>query len=119
MRIHFARCAAVVLAAGVTGAGAQPVDPVDPMDPAAPVRVQPYRSAFAGYRAFGEQASGSWRSANALTGKIGGWRAYAREIQTPDEAPAPIDRAQTPAPTPDAAAKPPSAPAKHDHNHKH
>ena len=39
----------------------------------------PYQSAFEGYRAFREQPVGSWRQANDLVGRIGGWQAYARE----------------------------------------
>lgn len=38
-----------------------------------------YRSAFDGYRPYKEQAVGSWREANDLVGRIGGWQAYARE----------------------------------------
>lgn len=40
-----------------------------------------YRSAFAGYRPFTEQPVGSWRGANDVVGRIGGWQAYAREGQ--------------------------------------
>ena len=40
-----------------------------------------YRSAFEGYRAFSDQPVGSWRQANDLVAKIGGWQAYAREGQ--------------------------------------
>lgn len=40
-----------------------------------------YRSAFEGYRRFDDQPVGSWRSANDVVGRIGGWQAYAREGQ--------------------------------------
>ena len=40
-----------------------------------------YRSAFDGYRPFGDQPVGNWRDANDTVGRIGGWQAYAREGQ--------------------------------------
>ncbi len=40
-----------------------------------------YESPLAGYRKFVEQPVGSWREANDNVGRIGGWRAYARESQ--------------------------------------
>lgn len=40
-----------------------------------------YRSAFEGYRGFSDSPVGSWRQANDLVAKIGGWQAYAREAQ--------------------------------------
>lgn len=38
-----------------------------------------YHSAFEGFRPFADQPVGSWRDANATVGRVGGWRAYARE----------------------------------------
>lgn len=38
-----------------------------------------FNSTFSGYRAYTEQAVGSWREANDEVGRIGGWRAYAKE----------------------------------------
>jgi hypothetical protein len=55
----------------------------------------PYRSAFEGYQPFAEQKLVPWKEANDTVGKIGGWRAYAREANegagksTPPSAPAP------------------------------
>jgi hypothetical protein len=40
-----------------------------------------YRSAFDGYRPFNDPPVVSWREANDLVGRIGGWQAYAREVQ--------------------------------------
>lgn len=40
-----------------------------------------YRSAFEGFRRFADQPVGSWREANDTVGRVGGWRAYAREAQ--------------------------------------
>ena len=51
-----------------------------------------YRSAFDGYRHHADQPVGSWREANDRVGRIGGWRAYAREAQGGDAASAPGDR---------------------------
>lgn len=38
-----------------------------------------FNSTFTGYRAYTDQSVGSWREANDEVGRIGGWRAYARE----------------------------------------
>lgn len=47
-----------------------------------------YHSTLADYQRFSEQPVGSWREANDNVGRIGGWRAYAREAREP-AAPAP------------------------------
>jgi hypothetical protein len=47
-----------------------------------------YRSAFEGYRAFTDEPVRPWRETNDTVGRIGGWKAYAREIQAPDARPA-------------------------------
>lgn len=49
-----------------------------PADPVPAPDLQ-YRSAFAAYRGFGDQAVGSWSGVNDTVGKIGGWRTYAKE----------------------------------------
>lgn len=48
-----------------------------------------YVSVLAQYQPYAEQALASWPEANATVQRIGGWRAYAREIQAPAAAPAP------------------------------
>ncbi len=40
-----------------------------------------YRPAFEGYRPFKDEPVASWRESNELVGRIGGWKAYAREGQ--------------------------------------
>ena len=47
-----------------------------------------YRSAFEGFRAFDDPRPLAWRDANDMVGRIGGWKAYAREGagQGPDSA---------------------------------
>ena len=54
--------------------------------PAAPQSV--YRSAFEGYRSFADEPVRSWRDTNDTVGRIGGWRAYAREARSGDARPA-------------------------------
>lgn len=46
----------------------------------APVELE-YRSTFEGYQPFGDQEVAPWRESNDTVGRIGGWRAYAREAQ--------------------------------------
>lgn len=38
-----------------------------------------YRSALEGYRPYSEEKMVPWKEANDTVGKIGGWRAYAKE----------------------------------------
>jgi hypothetical protein len=38
-----------------------------------------YESAFKDYRRYADEPVTSWTSSNDVVGKIGGWRAYARE----------------------------------------
>ncbi|VCU72477.1 hypothetical protein PIGHUM_04576 [Pigmentiphaga humi] len=93
--------AALCLAAGAVQAAAHAAEPVppgaaptalprppavrcaaegsDPLDTATPVPRLRYESAFAAYRRLGEPTVASWREANDEVGRIGGWRAYARE----------------------------------------
>jgi hypothetical protein len=40
-----------------------------------------YRSVFDGYRGYRDEPVQSWRAANELVGRLGGWQAYAREGQ--------------------------------------
>ena len=49
-----------------------------------------YRSAFENYRPFTAQEVQDWRRSNDTVRAIGGWRAYAREMQgaAPSKAPA-------------------------------
>jgi hypothetical protein len=48
----------------------------------------PYRSALEGYKPFADEKVAPWAQSNATVGRIGGWRAYAREAsegQSPAE----------------------------------
>lgn len=70
----------------------------DPLDARARVPTQVHESAFAAYRRLGPDQTLGWREANDNVGRIGGWRAYAREAQQP--APAASAPAATPGPRP-------------------
>lgn len=58
----------------------------DPTDAAATAPALKYESPFATYRQLGEDKNTLWRDANDTVGKIGGWRAYAREAAKSREA---------------------------------
>ena len=45
-----------------------------------------YRSAFEGYKPYTDEKIIDWKQANDSTGKIGGWREYAKEAQQSDAA---------------------------------
>lgn len=98
-----AACAALSLFLPVV-AFAQPnarPDPADPKLGGVPLR---HESAFAGYRALGDEKVVPWRATNDLVWKLGGWQAFARD-KVPDIPP-------VTAPAEDAASKgapPPSA----------
>ena len=70
---------------------------VDSGDPKAGVPPVTYRSAFAGYRPNVEEKVGSWKDTNDSVGRIGGWRAYAKEAREPD-APAEGNKPMHPGP---------------------
>jgi hypothetical protein len=97
VRAHVVRALVLPLSLGswlpATGAN-------DPTDAATRVPPVVYVSPLPGAVAATPQRVGSWRDANDLTGRIGGWRAYAREAQ---------DRGSGAA-VPGAATAPPAAP---------
>ena len=98
-RFSFSRWSALVLAGLTFSATAQ----------TAPKPQEDWRSAFEGYRPFSDTPVASWRDANDTVGRVGGWRAYAREAAQP-ASPSPASGV---APVP---AKPP-APAATGHQH--
>ena len=63
---------------------ATPARSADAADPKAAVPPLIYRSAFEGYRPNTEAEVGKWRETNDKVGRIGGWRAYAKEAAAPD-----------------------------------
>lgn len=51
------------------------------------VKINPifeYPSVFTGYSFFKDQAPASWQKSNQTVQQIGGWRAYAKEVHTPE-----------------------------------
>ena len=60
---------------------------------AAPIELS-HDSVLARYKRFEDAPPGPWRDANDTVGRIGGWRAYAREqAATPGAPPAPPSKA--------------------------
>lgn len=57
---------------------------IDPANADTPVAAVAYRSSFTGYRPWPDEPVAAWKDSNDLTGKIGGWRVYAREARQPD-----------------------------------
>lgn len=57
----------------------------EPLKPALPTQLQ-YSSPIGTYQAYEDQPVQSWRDANDRVGRIGGWRAYAKEIETGEPA---------------------------------
>lgn len=53
--------------------------------PSLPTKLQ-YSSAISAYQDYTDQQVQSWREANDRVGRIGGWRAYAKEIKTGEPA---------------------------------
>lgn len=111
IRIPPAAWLVMVLGAGTAGAQphahsphlpqlAQPLQPaVLPQQPAS--RPQPFRSAFEGFTHFDDVEISPWRETNDTVRAIGGWRAYAREVQgTPTQ---PARGAASAAPRSDSA----------------
>ena len=62
----------------------------DPGDASAPVPPAVHQSPFAHYRPFAAEVLGPWREANDEVGRIGGWKAYAREAHEGTRQPAPV-----------------------------
>jgi len=69
------------LALLATAAFAQPPVDAEASKTVPPTQLQ-YSSAIGGYQAYTDQPVQSWQQANDKVGRIGGWRAYAKEIKT-------------------------------------
>jgi hypothetical protein len=78
----FVVAAAIAAMTGCTVVPPAPAGP-DPADPAAVTPPAAYLPVFGGYQPYADQAVGNWREANDAVGRIGGWREYAREAETP------------------------------------
>lgn len=69
----------------------------DPADPKAAVPAASHLSPLRAFRGWSDAQVMPWRETNDLVRQRGGWRAYAREANTPDEA-APAGSPAVPAP---------------------
>lgn len=74
--------ASVLITTGAC-AMAQSAAPAGEPAPSAAALELTYRSTFDGYQRFADEKVGSWREANDTVGRIGGWRAYAKEASEP------------------------------------
>jgi len=54
-----------------------------------------YTSPVADYQPFVDEKITSWKAANDKVGQIGGWRAYAKEAQQPENTPTPSQNSVT------------------------
>ena len=63
-----------------------------------------YISPIADYQPFVDEKVTAWKVANEEVGQIGGWRAYAREAQQPENTPKLAPTVAKPDPKPDAKA---------------
>lgn len=52
-----------------------------PAPPAASAAAPAFESVFKGYQPFSDEAITPWPAANDTVGRIGGWRAYARQAR--------------------------------------
>lgn len=110
-RLPPARRAAVMLALGlcITGVRAQHAPPAQPS--AQPAEL-PYRSTLAPYQRYEDQPVQPWKESNDTVGRIGGWKAYAREASA--EA-----RSDAAAPPPSGSTAPPKPQGMGDGAHQH
>ncbi len=67
-----------LLALAASGASAQGVRRPDPADASVRAPKPVYRSAFAGYRPYGEEDPSRWREANDEAGRLGGHAGHAK-----------------------------------------
>lgn len=113
----FALATATAAAQGTPGSQA-PRPAADPLDATAKVSPLVYRSALTTYKRLGDIEPLPWREANDRVGRIGGWRAYAREAQAPE---APASTTPAPRPAAESASAPMSKPmpAPHGGQPKH
>jgi hypothetical protein len=89
----------------------------DPLDPQVSVPRLTHESVFKQYRGQRDEKLRSWKDANDEVGRIGGWRAYARESQQPDAAASqPAGAASAPA---RPASGPPAQPSPRGAGHQH
>ena len=69
-----------------------------PASGAVPPSPLTYRSAFEGYKPYTDDKLLNWKEVNDTTGRIGGWRAYAKEARQPDDKAPAHDMSKMPEP---------------------
>lgn len=74
------------IAAALLGPQTSAAAPKDPTQAQTPVPPLAYTSALARYKRLSDPPPPNWRAANDEVERIGGWRAYLREAQRPDDA---------------------------------
>ncbi len=90
------RATLVCLAAGLASALGSAALAQTPT-PAAPA-ASGFQSALEGYQPYTDEKIAPWKEANDNVGRIGGWRAYAKEAQQAQQAPAAAGAAGQPDP---------------------
>lgn len=82
--VHLGLCLGCALVApGAVAQATRSTPPVDPADPRATTAPLQHRATLSSHRPTASTEPGDWRAANDAVGRIGGWRAYAREAQAP------------------------------------
>ena len=79
-------------------AAAQTPAPASPPPDAAPASTLTYRSAFEGYKPYTDDKLLNWKEVNDTTGRVGGWRVYAKEARQPDDKAPAHDMSKMPEP---------------------
>ena len=75
----------LALLAAVATAQTMPPSQADSTSATLPAKLG-YQSPMSGYQPYADQPVQSWREANDRVGRIGGWRAYAKEVATGEPA---------------------------------
>lgn len=105
-RFFIGRWPVLALAGLAVAATAQTVSPPPGSPPGPAAQPSAWRSAFEGYRPYADAPVAPWRESNDTVGRIGGWRAYAREAAQPATAPGSAGAPTGQAPSPAAAPAP-------------
>jgi hypothetical protein len=87
-----------LVAANAMAQSPRPTGAADPADPRAATAPLQHRATLGTHRPTASTEPGDWRAANDAVGRIGGWRAYAREAQAPTAPTAPTAPASAVAP---------------------
>ena len=74
-------CSTLLLLSTVTYSQTSPVQ----VKTIAPIELR-YASVLSAYQVYADEPIQPWREANDRVGRIGGWRAYAKEIRTGEQA---------------------------------